>query len=503
MRDRSLSYLPSARSSAAGAFLPALLLAVLPLLLPGDAAAQAVDRSAYEVAAPAPDGYDREAAAAETLEHLRALIAIDTRNPPGNELEAARYFDGLFRDLPGVETHVHETAPGRANFVARLRAENPTDRPVIVMGHLDVVGADPAAWSTPPFEATIRGDYLYGRGAIDDKGMLAAAATVFRLLAEGEGELRRDVVFLGTADEETGGAQGIDALLRDRPELIDDAEFALNEGGRIRVGEGRVRTVNIQTVEKVPYNVVARASGPSGHGSVPLAENALAALARAVARVHEWRPPVRLNETTRLYFERLAEVEDDPRRREAMIGISRATDPHEIDRHARVLEEDALSNALLRTGASLTVLEGGFRSNVIPSEGEANFNVRILPEEEIEEVVREMQRVGGEPSVAFTLVGEPVDAVPEASPVDTDLFRAMERAAIRMAPEAVVMPFMSTGATDAQATRGAGIPTYGILPMPLPMEDELRMHGDDERVPVPALGWATEYLYRVLVDVAR
>lgn len=481
--------------------LRALPVASLFVLLPAPGVAQALDPGTWRVDAPPPPGYDRAAAAAETREALEALIRIDTQNPPGNELEAVRWFQAHFQGLDGVEVHVHETTSGRANVVARLHAVNPERAPVIMMGHLDVVGADPEAWSTPPFEPTVRGDYLYGRGTIDDKGMLAAGATAFRLLARDRSALRRDVIFLGTADEEAGGAAGIAALMQERPELIADAEFAINEGGRIRVVDGRIRTVNVQTVEKVPYNVVARAGGPSGHGSVPLPENALAALARAVARVHDWRPPVRLNETTRIYFQRLAEVEEDPDLRSAMEGIAGAKDPSEVDRHAAVLERDPLHNAILRTGASLTMLDGGFRTNVIPSEGSATFNVRILPEEDIEEVVREMQRVGGEPSVTFSLAGDPAESVPESSPVDTDLYRAMEGVAGVMAPEAVVMPFMSTGATDAQVTRAAGIPTYGILPMPLPMEDELRMHGDDERVPIPALGWATEYLYRVLGEV--
>ena len=491
---------PTARLLVTGFLAPGLVLTGL-LALPAGGWAQSVDPATWEVAAPPPVGYDREWAATETRESLEALIRIDTQNPPGNELEAALWFEAYFQDLDGVGIHVHETAAGRANIVARLRAENPDLAPVIVMGHLDVVGADPESWSTPPFEPTVRGDYLYGRGTIDDKGMLAAAATAFRLLARDREALRRDVIFLGTADEEAGGSEGIDALLAERPELISDAEFAINEGGRIRVVDGRIRTVNIQTVEKVPYNVVATAAGPSGHGSVPLPENALAALSRAAARVHAWRPPVRLNETTRLYFQRLAEVESDPFLRAAMEGIAGATDEAGIQRHAAVLEQEPLHNAVLRTGASLTILDGGFRSNVIPSEGTATFNVRILPEEDIEEVVREMQRVGGEPSVSFSLSGAPAEQVPAASPVNTDLFRAMEGVANTMAPDAVVMPFMSTGATDAQATRAAGIPTYGILPMPLPMEDELRMHGDDERVPIPALGWATEYLYRVLGEV--
>jgi acetylornithine deacetylase/succinyl-diaminopimelate desuccinylase-like protein len=233
-----------------------------------------------------------------------------------------------------------------------------------------------------------------------------------------------------------------------------------------------------------------------------LTNNALAALARAVTRVHEWRAPVRLIETTRLYFQRLATIEQNAEMKRAMQEISaEGASREQIDRAAAVLSRDPLHNAVLRTGTSLTLLNGGFRTNVIPSEGRATFNVRILPGEDITEVVRMMNQAGGEPSVTFALDGEPAQA-PPPSPVSTELFQAMEQSARTMAPGATVLPFMSTGATDGAALRAIGIPTYGILPMPMPIEDELRMHGDNERVPVGALGWATEYLYRVLQRVA-
>lgn len=464
-------------------------------------AAPLAAQSAYDVRAPAPRGWDRAAAQRTTEAHLRNLIRLDTQNPPGNERRVAVYFDSVFRGIPGVETHVLDAGEGRANFVARLRATRPSGKPVLVMGHMDVVGADTSKWDTPPFEPTLRDGYLYGRGAIDDKGMLAATATAMRELARNRDRLTRDIIFLGTAAEEGGDPVGIDRVIERHRDLLGDAEFALNEGGRIRVDDGRIRTVNVQTTEKVYYDVVATAKGPSGHGSVPLPDNALAALARAVQRVHAWKPPVRLNETTRLYFARLAEIEQNPGTRRAMQQISTATDSAAIRRAAEVLARDPLHNAVLRTGASLTLLDGGIRSNVIPSEGTATFNVRVLPGEDIREVVREMNRVGGEPRVTFALDGEPRQA-PPPSPVGSELFRAMEAAAKAMAPDAVVVPFLSTGATDGAALRAIGIPTYGILPMPLPMEDELRMHGDNERVPVPALGWAAEYLYRVLQRVA-
>ena len=459
--------------------------------------------SPWTVRAPAPAGFDRAAAQRSTQAHLTRLIAINTQNPPGNEIATARYFDSVFRAIPGVETRILDAGNGRANFVARLRATNATGRPVLVMGHMDVVGADTSKWTTDALQAVIRDGYLYGRGAIDDKGMLAATTTVLAELAKQRGALRRDIIFLGTAGEEGGPSVGIDWILEHHPDVLGNAEFALNEGGRIRVADGIVRTVNIQTTEKVPYNVRALARGPSGHGSVPLPDNALAALARAATRVHEYRSPAKLNETTRLYFARLAEIESDAAVKAAMLRLSAANaSATDIDEAATVLSRDPLYNAVLRSGISLTLMNGGIRSNVIPSEGTATFNVRVLPNDDIRSVVREMNRVGAEQQVTFELDGEP-DQPPPPSPVTTALFQAMERAAKTMEPRTTVIPFMSTGATDGAALRAKGIPTYGILPMPLLMEDELRMHGDNERVPVPALGWATEYLYRVLSEVAR
>ncbi len=457
----------------------------------------------YTVTAPAPDGFDRERAAAETRAHLDRLIGLDTQNPPGNELIAAQYLESVFRQIPGVETHVLVAEPGRANFIARLRATRPTGRPVIVMGHMDVVGADPARWSTPPFTATERNGYLYGRGAMDDKGMLAAATAAMAQLAERRDSLTRDVIFVGTAGEEGGPPVGIDWLLENHRDLLGDAEFALNEGGRIRVRDNAVYAVNVQTTEKLSYTVTALASGPSGHGSVPIPGNALGALTRAAARVHDWRAPARLNSTTRLYFERLAAVEPDVELRAAMRAISApGADSAAIASAAAVLSREPLHNAVLRPAASLTMIRGGFRSNVIPSDGTATFNLRVLPGDDVTRVVAEMQAAGAEEQVRFTLDGDPREA-PPASPVTSALFRAMERAATTMVPTVTVIPFMSTGATDGAALREAGIPTYGILPFPLLMEDELRMHGDEERVPVAALLWASEFLDRTLHGVTR
>jgi acetylornithine deacetylase/succinyl-diaminopimelate desuccinylase-like protein len=469
----------------------------------GAAPARAQDPT-YAVRAAAPSGLNRADAQAATLRHLQNLVRLDTQNPPARELAVAMYFDSVLATVPGVERRVLRIPEDsmRANFVARLRATHPRAKPVLVMGHMDVVGADTTKWDTDPFVPTFRDGYLYGRGVIDDKGMLAATLTALVQLAQQRDRLDRDIIFFATAGEEGGPPVGVDWVMEHHRDLVGDAEFALNEGGRVRVENGAVRTVNIQTTEKVYYNVVATATGTSGHGSVPLPDNPLAALARAVNRVHEWRAPVRLIETTRLYFQRLATIEANAEMRRAMEQLTAPGAPQaQIDAAAAVLSRDPLHNAILRTGTSLTILDGGFRANVIPSEGKATFNVRIVPGEDINEIVRMMNQAGGEPKVTFALEGDPTPA-PPPSAVTTELYQAMEAAARTMAPNATVIPFMSTGATDGAVLRAANIPTYGILPMPLPLEDELRMHGDNERVPVPALGWATEYLYRVLRQVA-
>ena len=331
--------------------------------------------------------------------------------------------------------------------------------------------------------------------------MLAAATVALWALSERRDELSRDVVLLATAAEEGGPAVGIQRVIDEHLELLGEPEFALNEGGRIRIANGAIRSVSIQTTEKIYYEVRVTATGPSGHGSVPLPDNALAALARAVGRIHEWRAPVRLNETTRLYFSRLAEIEEDLEARRAMrelVGDNSSSAAAAAER----LSRDPLHNAVLRTGQSLTLLNGGIRANVIPSDGAATFNVRVMPGDDVREIMAAMQAAAAEAAVRLELVGEPRTS-PPVSPVETALYRALEESSRAMAPAAVVMPFMSTGATDGAALRGIGIPTYGILPFPLATEDELRMHGDNERVPLAALGWAAEFLYRTLEAVAR
>jgi acetylornithine deacetylase/succinyl-diaminopimelate desuccinylase-like protein len=444
--------------------------------------------------------FDRASAQREALTLLKELVALDTQNPPGNEILVAKHLDGFLRGVPGIETRILDPGDGRANFIARLRASKPTKRAVLVMGHMDVVGADTAKWTSPPFQPTERDGFLYGRGTIDDKGALAATAVAMRLLAARRDALDRDVILLGTAAEE-GGDQGIGTVIAKHFDLIKDAEFALNEGGRVRARSGKVFSINIQVTEKISYVVVATARGTSGHGSVPLADNPIAALSRALARVHDSKQPARVNEITRAYFSGLATVEQDPAMRQAMQTIGTAKTQAAIDKAAAVLGQEPVHNAVLRDAVSLTMVNGGIRANVIPSDATATLNARILPDGDIRAFVAALNRIGAEKQVTFAIQREPQRAPPVSS-TKTPLYQAMEAVGKDMAPGAAIVPMLSTGATDGAELRTAGIPTYGILPLPLEQDDELRMHGDNERVPVSSLGWGTEYLFRVLSAVA-
>src|SRR5688500_9793526 len=245
----------------------------------------------------------------ETVRHLRRLIQLNTVNPPGNEITVARYLDSTLRSA-GIETHVFEPSPGRAAFVARLKG-NGSKQPVLLMAHMDVVGVEADQWTVDPFAGVEKDGYVYGRGAIDDKGMLAANLVTMLLLKrnviDAGGSLQRDVVLVANSDEEAGGEWGMGWLIANKPELIR-AEFALNEGGRTRVVRGRPLYLAVQNTEKVAHNVRVIAKGPGGHASVPLSGNAISRLARAMAKIAAYQEPVRINPTTRVFFSELSKV---------------------------------------------------------------------------------------------------------------------------------------------------------------------------------------------------
>jgi acetylornithine deacetylase/succinyl-diaminopimelate desuccinylase-like protein len=444
---------------------------------------------------------DWASARQETLHHLQAMIRMNTVNPPGNELQVARYLDSTLK-ADGIETHLFESTPGRGALVARIKG-NGSKRPVLIMGHMDVVGVERAHWTVDPFAAEVKDDYLYGRGAIDDKGMLAANLETMLLLkrhvVDKGGTLSRDVIFVANSDEEQSGEWGMGWLIANHPDLIR-AEFALNEGGRVRIVGGKRLYVAVQNTEKVPHTVTVTAHGPGGHASIPLAGNAILRLGRALAKISDYREPVQVNPTTREFFSRLAPVWQNRDERVAMADVA-SLDPRRQQRGARVLGRTAVFDAVLRNGISATLLQSGIRSNVIPTDATATLNVRTLPGQSIDGVVKRLERVVNDSLVEFKITSRGTDA--PASDFGSPMFAAIRDAAAALDPSLTTVPYLSTGATDSARLRAWGMQAFGLLPFPLNQDDEERMHGNDERLPLASLEFGTKLVYGAISRVAR
>lgn len=436
----------------------------------------------------------------ETILHLRKLIQVDTTNPPGNELVLARYLEEVL-SAEGIETHLFEPARNRGAVVARIPGTGAA-RPVMLLAHMDVVGVEREHWSVDPFGGIVRDGHLYGRGAIDDKGMLAVNLMTMlllqRLLAEGGERLRRDVVFVATSDEEAGGEYGIEWLLDNHPDLIQ-AEFALNEGGRVRVVNGAPLYVAVQTSEKVSHILTVTARGPAGHASVPLAGNAVVRLGKALAAIGNHREPVVLLPATRRFFEQLSRVWPDVTERRAMADLVSAN-PEYSARGSATLSAIPALDAVMRSGISPTIVRGGRTSNVIPGEAEAVLCVRTLPGEPLDATISRLSEVIADEGVEITATIRGEDA--PASDFNSPLFRAIEAAVQELAPAAVTVPYLSTGATDSAHLRRRGMQAFGLLPFPLEPGDERRMHGHDERVPLSSVAFGTRLIFGAVYRVS-
>lgn len=442
-----------------------------------------------------PDSIDFRRAGEEALEHLRAIIRLDTSNPPGNETRVTTYLAERLRDA-GLRPSVFEPEPGRASLLVRFRGTG--DRPpLLILSHIDVVPVEEESWSVPPFDPVVRDGYLWGRGTLDDKGMAAAELEVMLLLARHRLRLSRDIIFLAVADKEAAGEHGIDWLLHNHPDRLD-CEMALNEGGRVIWKDGRIRYVAIQTAEKTDQDFELIARGEPGHSSMPTAYNPINRLVRALDRIAAIDFPVQLNPVTRAFFTELAPLFP----RGLSVCAARLDHPLEGEQCAELLSSSPDYNALLRTTCTPTLLSGGFKENVIPSAARANLNCRILPGTGVQEIAGMLRDAVDDPQVEIRFRNEPQTPSP-ASPIDHPLVDAIRAVVDLMAPGVPVVPYMSAGRTDSQALRRRGIATFGLLPFPI-LEDEIRtIHGNDERVSIESFIWGTELLFRIVVEAAR
>jgi acetylornithine deacetylase/succinyl-diaminopimelate desuccinylase-like protein len=441
---------------------------------------------------PAGPGPNFDVAEKEALAMLQSYLRVDTTNPPGNERLAADFFHEIL-DREGIENRVYGMGEGRANILARLPGRG-LGRPILLLNHLDVVPADPERWSVPPFSGDVRDGYVWGRGATDMKGTAVCQLMTLLLLKRSGAVLDRDVLFLGTADEEEGKENGVAEMVERHRADLRDPEFCLTEGNTITVEDGRVVSWDVAVTEKAPLWLKVVSSGKAGHASIPEPDGAVARLVRALDRVLAYEPPIRLIPAVDHYFRQLALREKG--------DLARAlADPSAALRDAplrALLVEDPQRNADLRTTISITGLSGSEKINVIPAEATASLDCRLLPGDDPRRFLAKLKEVVGDDALRWEVL---LSETATESPIDTGLFRAIERARDRFSPGVPVLTPPLTSSTDASRLRQIGVVVYGFEPFAL-SEDDDRSHGDDERLSVDNLRFGLEVTYAIVSDVA-
>jgi acetylornithine deacetylase/succinyl-diaminopimelate desuccinylase-like protein len=431
----------------------------------------------------------------EILRHYRSLVQIDSTS--GNETKVVDYLKKVF-DAEGIPTKTFALNPNRANLVARLKG-NGSRRPLLILAHTDVVGVQREKWPVDPFGAVMKDGYVWGRGSKDDKPLLTANLMTMLLLKRSGAPLDRDVIFLAESGEEADPeGVGINFIMREHFDEID-AEFAMTEGGGADIQDGRVTRVSIGTAEKLPARARLVATGTAGHGSVPRLDNSLIHLAAAVQKVGLWQTPMRLNETTHAYFQKLAEISAPDR-----ASIYRSLlDPKSADEAQTFLREHSPAEySMLRTSVVPTILKAGVGANVIPSEAEATLDIRALPDENVQAFYAELAKVINDPAIRIEPIPQTRPPSP-ASKLGTEMYLGMERAAKTIYPDATVIPVMSTGASDMAQLRAKGIQSYGIGPASTDSDAiNYPAHGDVERLAESSLYPFVQYVWTVVTEVA-
>ena len=436
---------------------------------------------------------------AETMQHFQSLLRLDTSSPPGNEIRAVQYLEQVLT-REAIPYQILAKDPQRPNLVARIKG-NGKKRPILVMGHTDVVTVDPQKWTFPPFGGTRDGGYVYGRGAVDDKDNVVAGLMLMLTLKRTGVALDRDVIFLAESGEEGAPEFGAQFMIDNHFSAID-AEYCLAEGGGIVRSGGRVQQANVGTTEKEPRPIELIARGPAGHGSVPRKDNAVARLSAAVTKVVAWVPPLQVNETTVAYFRMLSALvpPDVAQRYRDVLN----PDPKVSAPAAEwLLENQPQHWSMLHTSLVPTIIDGGYRYNVIPSEAKALVDVRLHPEEDQATFLNRVRAVVNDPNVEVRWFRDPYRPA-GASRLNTEAFTVLQ-SQIKTHYGTVSLPTMGTGATDMAQIRSKGVQCYGVGPA-IDSEDAGRgfgAHSDQERILESELHRFVRFQYDVVLELAR
>ena len=440
-------------------------------------------------------------AAAPTADLLVELIRADTSNPPGRTAQLDELMAGKLKALGFTVEIVPTPEAGKSHLIARLKGDG-SARPVLLASHADVVGVERDKWTVDPFAGVVKDGYVWGRGAIDFKGGMAVFAEAAMRLARNKIPLRRDVIFMIEADEESA-PYNTSWLAQSHWDAMD-CEFALNEGGWImKRPDGQVRYVSISTADKSAINLLLTAHGASTHSSMPRPDNAIFRLSKAMARLADYDTKPRLTASTREFFLTLAKTSEPPQSK-YFYDLVNSRDPAVIARADREISQDYLLHAIMRNTIAPVFLNAGFRGNVIPSSAQATVNFRVIPGTTAADLIAEIKKVVADPNVDVSAQGSAAGATPSVpeSPAGTDLYRALAESAGQLWPGVPVTPYLFQAGTDAGAWRRRGVPVYGIYPYPISNDDLSRMHGNDERVPIDSLEQGSDLIYRTLLRVA-
>ena len=451
---------------------------------------------ALAIAASTASAQPRTAHDQSAFEIYKELVEMNTVTTTGDTAKAADAMAArlVAAGIPADDVKVFKPVARKGNLIARWRGTG-ARKPMILMAHIDVVEAKREDWSTDPFQLVEKDGYYYGRGTTDDKFMAAAfVANLVRYAREGY-KPDRDLILILETDEETGdaGRYGIGWIIKNQRALID-AEFALNEGAGVALDKGKPLRVGVQTAEKLYMDFTLEVRNPGGHSSQPNPDNAIYTLAAGLTRIGAYRFPMALNDTTRLWFERGAEFEEPAIRADMRAILKPNPDPAAVERLSAIPR----FNPQLRTTCVATMLQAGHAPNALPQLAKANVNCRILPGHSADEVQATVQRLAGD-GVKVSRAYDPNPSQP--SPINPELFGAIEKLAAEYWPGAPVIPSMVSGATDGAFLRNIGIPTYGHDGLAEDV-DENRAHGRDERVRVDSFYKGVEYLYRLVKVLA-
>jgi acetylornithine deacetylase/succinyl-diaminopimelate desuccinylase-like protein len=431
------------------------------------------------------------------LDIFKELVEINTTLDIGST-QASEAMARRLRaaGFPENDIQVLGPRPNNKNLVVRYRGRG-KQRPILFIGHLDVVQARREDWSFDPFTFFEKDGYFYGRGTTDMKNKDADLVANFILLKQEGFVPNRDLILALTDGEEGGDANGIRWLLANRRDLIE-AEFCLNpDGGGGDVKNGKPVVMEVQTSEKIYFSYELEVKNKGGHSSLPVPENAIYRLAAGLTRLAKFEFPIKLNETTRMYFERRA-IRETGQTKADMLAILKT--PMDAAAAGRLAAESAYYNAMMRTTCVATMLSGGHAENALPQSARAIVNCRMLPDDTPENVLATIRRVLSDGEIIVTRIGEPF--LSPLSPLRKDLMDALDGLAAAMWPGVIVTPTMSTGATDGRMLRRAGIPVYGVSGMFGDMDD-VRAHGKDERQGVKEFYAGVDFTYRLIKALSQ